>query len=67
MDLYAMKETGTVRIAVTNVTEFNRLLQKARAEADQLHRTIQELSSFCLDIKFSTDGDQAGDMDSASS
>ena len=67
MDLYAMKETGTVRIAVTNVTEFNRLLQVARAEADQLNRTIQELSSFCLDIKFSTDADQAGVMDSASS
>lgn len=57
MDLYAMEETGTVRIAVTNVTEFSRLLQKARAEADQLNRTIQELSSFCLDVQFSVDRD----------
>ena len=63
--MYAMKETGTVRIAVTNVTEFNRLLQKAKAEAYQLNQTIKDLSSFCLDIQFSTDSDQAGSIAAA--
>lgn len=60
--MYAMKEQGSLRIAVTNLEEFAELLREAKAEADQLNHTIQRLSSFCLEIQFSTD--QAGGIDS---
>lgn len=65
MDMYAMKETGTVRIAVTNLEEFAEMLQKAKAEADQLNQPIRNLSSFCLDIQFSIGDDQAGSISDA--
>ncbi len=65
MDMYAVPECGCLKISVTNINEFNNLLQEAKTEAAQLNQTIQRLNSFRLDIQFSTD--QAGDIDAASS
>ena len=53
-------------ISAKNLPQFYELLTKAEKEAQQLHNTLAALSRFEFDIEFST-GDQAGDIESASS
>ena len=65
MDMFKTDET--LMISVTNLTEFNALLQKAEKEAEQLRQTLAKLSRFNLAIKFSVEGDYAGDIEAASS
>lgn len=48
--------TGRLRIEATNLPEFKELLEQAKHEADQLHQTINRLSTFELNIDFSVDG-----------
>lgn len=42
-----------LNISVTNIEEFNSILQRAKKEALQLNTTIRELESFEINIKFS--------------
>lgn len=42
-----------LKISVTNLEEFNSLLQRVKKEALQLNTTIRELESFELNIEFS--------------
>lgn len=66
MDMYAVG--SELRISAQNLPEFCSLLSKAKAEAEQLNRTIEQLSRFDLSIQFSVqDMNQAGDMEAASS
>ena len=45
--------TGRLYVEVTNMPEFQELIQKAKREADQLNKTIDRLSNFDLKIDFS--------------
>lgn len=47
--------TGRLRIEVTNLPEFQALINQAKQEADQLQRTINRLSNFNLEIDFGLD------------
>ena len=44
---------GTLKISVTNLPEFQKLVKKAKIEADQLQQTINQLSNFEINIDFS--------------
>ena len=44
---------GQLEISVTNLPEFNELLQQAEKEACQLNKTLDNLRSFNLTIHFS--------------
>ena len=66
MDMWVHKDTQHVSVA--NNSALYQLIEQARAEAEQLAKTIQNLSHFELDIQFSVQPSaQAGDMDAASS
>ena len=43
---------GTLHVSVTNLPEFQRLIEQADEEARQLTHTLNELRNFKLDIKF---------------
>ena len=47
---------GRLKIDVSNLPEFEELLQKAGAEAEQLNETLKKLREFQLDIDFSITG-----------
>lgn len=44
-----------LQISVDNLSEFRTLLEKAKAEAEQLNKTIAQLSRFEISISFSSD------------
>ena len=44
---------GQLEISVTNLPEFNELLQQAEKEARQLNKTLGRLRCFSLNIRFS--------------
>lgn len=44
------KSKGTLRVRVTNLEEFKRLTERAKNEAHQLAKTINELECFELDV-----------------
>ena len=46
--------TGRLHIEVTNLQEFQELINRAKSEADQLQKTINRLNGFELNIDFST-------------
>lgn len=43
---------GRLKINVSNLPEFEELLKKAGAEAEQLNETMEKLQEFQLDIDF---------------
>lgn len=43
---------GRLKINVSNLPEFEELLKKAGAEAEQLNETLKKLREFQLDIDF---------------
>lgn len=43
---------GRLKINVSNLPEFEELLKKAGAEAEQLNETLEKLREFQLDIDF---------------
>ena len=43
---------GSLYIEVKNLPEFQQLIEKAKKEADQLQKTINQLNSFELKIDF---------------
>lgn len=45
--------TGRLHVEVVNLPEFEQLIIQAKQEADQLQKTINQLSNFHLDIDFS--------------
>lgn len=45
---------GNLYIDVINIEEFNELLSKVQEQANQLQKTINELSIFQLKIEFKT-------------
>lgn len=47
--------TGRLHINVTNLPEFQKLIDKAKREADQLQATVNQLSNFNLSIDFTVD------------
>ncbi|MTN44757.1 hypothetical protein GMB51_11795 [Turicibacter sanguinis] len=53
--MYGYFVNGCLNISVTNMEEFNLLLERAKKEARQLNKTISELELFELKIEFSTD------------
>ena len=61
MDMFT--DNDTLMVSVTNLKEFNALLQKAEKEAEQLRQTLAKLSRFYLAIKFSVEGDYPGDIE----
>lgn len=48
------KPKGILKIDVKNIDEFNQLITKAKKEADQLQKTINQLASFHLEITLDT-------------
>lgn len=44
--------TGRLSIEVRNMPEFRKLVEKAKQEADQLSKTINQLQHFELNIDF---------------
>lgn len=50
--MYGYFVNGCLNISVTNMEEFNLLLERAKKEAQQLNNTIDELSSFELKLNF---------------
>lgn len=48
------KENGVLSIAITNIDDFAALIKQAKEEADQLQRTINQLTNFNLDILISS-------------
>lgn len=65
MEMYTNE--NKLMVSVRNIPEFNALLKKAQEEAEQLNSTIAQLSRFDLVVAFEVQGDQAGDMEAASS
>lgn len=55
MEMFTDKSNNTLHVEVTNIPQFNNLLQQARKETEQLSQTLGKLSCFTLDFKFSTD------------
>ena len=47
------ESVGRLNVEVKNLPEFQRLLKQAKEEADQLQKTINQLSNFYLHIDFS--------------
>ena len=47
--------TGRLSIEVSNMPEFQKLVEQAKQEADQLKKTIDQLQYFELNIDFSSD------------
>ena len=45
--------TGVLSIRISNLSEFNELIEKARKEAEELEKTINRLQYFDLKIDFS--------------
>lgn len=56
-------------ISATNLPEFENLIEKAKREAEQLNKTLDQLSCFDFTIHFSVQksSDQLGDIEAASS
>ena len=46
------KPTGCLRIEVSNLPEFEELIEQAKKEADQLQETLNRLRYFDLNIDF---------------
>lgn len=46
--------TGILRIEVKNLPEFEKMVNRAKEEADQLQRTINRMKNFEMEITFST-------------
>jgi len=57
--------TGCLRISVKNLNEFNDLIYKAKKDADQLIKTIDQLESFKLEIDFD-EGEPMADVETVS-
>ncbi len=57
MDSYLIKgegkEPANLRIGVTNIPEFEELVNRAQKEAAQLHETVRQLANFYLNIEIS--------------
>lgn len=47
--------TGRLCIEVRNMPEFRKLVERAKKEADQLKKTIDQLQCFELNIDFSSE------------
>ena len=60
-------EGNRLKIEAKNFPEFNKLLAKAKKEAQQLNETIAKLSRFEFDLVVTAESSQAGDIDAASS
>lgn len=43
-------EKGTLHVGVTNLSEFEKLVEQAKKQADELQNTIDQLRNFDLDI-----------------
>lgn len=53
-DSNANDKKGVLKIQVTNVPQFEELLEKAKKEADQLQATVRQLAIFDLTIEISS-------------
>lgn len=49
-EAYTNKSKGTVHLGVTNLYEYKKLVEQAKKQADELQKTINQLSNFDLDI-----------------
>lgn len=58
---------GILKIDVNNLDEFSRLITKAKKEADQLQKTINQLASFHLEITLDTTRNHSDRSEEASS
>lgn len=45
-------EGGELRIAITNIAEYKKLIEQAKKETSQLERTINQLQKFELSVAF---------------
>lgn len=58
MDSYLVtgkkEEPANLRISVTNIPEFEALIEQAQKEADQLRETVRQLANFYLNIEISS-------------
>lgn len=58
MDSYLVtgkkEDSANLRISVTNIPEFEALIEQAQKEADQLRETVRRLANFCLNIEISS-------------
>lgn len=52
MEGYFSPTDNSLKISVSNVPEFQKLLSQAKKEADQLQETIHQLENFSLNIRF---------------
>lgn len=61
------KPKGILKIDVKNIEEFNQLITKAKKEANQLQKTINQLACFHLEITLDTSGNHLDISEEASS
>lgn len=58
MDSYLVtgkkEDSANLRISVTNIPEFEALIEQAQKEADQLRETVRQLAIFYLNIEISS-------------
>ena len=58
MDSYLVtgkkEDSANLRISVTNIPEFETLIEQAQKEADQLRETVRQLATFYLNIEISS-------------
>ena len=58
MDSYLVtgkkEDSANLRISVTNIPEFEALIEQAQKEAAQLHETVRRLANFYLNIEISS-------------
>ena len=48
------EDSANLRISVTNIPEFEALIEQAQKEADQLRETVRRLANFYLNIEISS-------------
>ena len=53
MEMYANKHMSQLNVSVTNMPKFYELLRRAQSEANQLQKTLTELSFFNISFSFS--------------
>lgn len=51
----AFTEGGTIYFHATNIEKYNKLIERAKKEAQQLSDTVAELENFKFQFKFSTE------------
>lgn len=58
MDMYSDKPNGKLMISITNLKDFEALIEKANDQMQELQSTIGKLNRFNIEVEFKTNSSQ---------